>query len=864
MIFSVLYSGVNTLLECEFNGNDWCNWYSETADRWKIGTTTIRDSKVQFNPRKAVLYSGVNTLLECEFNGNDWCNWYSETADRWKIGTTTIRDSKVQFNPRKAGGSYAYTQGQGLPRAETRLVSAHVDSLSQSSVFVIVYRKTVTPCVDICLLEEGDDLICLDTISGAVREDWIRHTVTIPPQSASFKVVVRVRNLRTDSDVVAIDSVKLATATFFGDRTSEETVSEGTPSAISHASLRIKKLQRGNHGRQYASEAFEPGFNQQEATDVGGTIRDSHRAVTTKGTIAGSCYAVKCTFLGSSCAWKLGAKWQRLEGNLAIDTEGEDSVISEPFVVPVGAFFEMDLWMSEASRLSVLEQAHSNESVVWTRRGLSDGNGWHRLRIPVRAFGYPIRLHLKATVPHNNFITISNTKLVNDGGNEIGCGTDLIPIMPQRIEPQRLTAYQRIANETESFNFLSGTKRTAFTKAHRTNSFLTSHIRPQTAHRTHQPSSIVNSRDSSLIQSLSMPPPVTDLDITPSMYSVRNSSEKSVLASRASASGLLQSSRETSSNSVSAHDSTSGLFPAPVLEDGIGSPNHSEYAKLGVPESTLAADANVGEDEIGRFHTSILESRATTGDRKIVGDEVMRQSDSTSFNAIGRPLISNARQGGLNVRPIDGMARAGGRKALANSGAPVVLSRMGITPPLLEHSKSTNVMEGRFLPGDFGTSRGWGDSKLSDVSKLLSRIGGQPILEGQLRNLARQFGFDHITGEQGLELIRRLIMLKTHGVESSSKTPFAESSSLEGLQPIQPVNAPHHVSLSRSELKALSSLLPGGLLPQRIADGLPENINGELLKKFATILSPPSTHTDAQRPLAKQNLDFIVQNANSG
>ncbi|VDM26083.1 unnamed protein product [Toxocara canis] len=518
----------------------------------------------------------------------------------------------------------------------------------------------------------------------------------------------------------------------------------------------------------------------------------------------------------------------------------------------------MDLWMSEASRLSVLEQAHSNESVVWTRRGLSDGNGWHRLRIPVRAFGYPIRLHLKATIS----------------------GTDLIPIMPQRIEPQRLTAYQRIANETESFNFLSGTKRTAFTKAHRTNSFLTSHIRPQTAHRTHQPSSIVNSRDSSLIQSLSMPPPVTDLDITPSMYSVRNSSEKSVLASRASASGLLQSSRETSSNSVSAHDSTSGLFPAPVLEDGIGSPNHSEYAKLGVPESTLAADANVGEDEIGRFHTSILESGATTGDRKIVGDEVMRQSDSTSFNAIGRPLISNARQGGLNVRPIDGMARAGGRKALANSGAPVVLSRMGITPPLLEHSKSTNVMEGRFLPGDFGTSRGWGDSKLSDVSKLLSRIGGQPILEGQLRNLARQFGFDHITGEQGLELIRRLIMLKTHGVESSSKTPFAESSSLEGLQPIQPVNAPHHVfniclsSFGRldakiivpvlSELKALSSLLPGGLLPQRIADGLPENINGELLKKFATILSPPSTHTDAQRPLAKQNLDFIVQNANSG
>lgn len=41
----------------------------------------------------------------------------------------------------------------------------------------------------------------------------------------------------------------------------------------------------------------------------------------------------------------LEAPWHRLEGNIAIDSEGEGLAKSGFFAVPVEAFFEMDVWM---------------------------------------------------------------------------------------------------------------------------------------------------------------------------------------------------------------------------------------------------------------------------------------------------------------------------------------------------------------------------------------------------------------------------------------------------------------------------------------------------------------------------------------
>lgn len=63
--------------------------------------------------------------------------------------------------------------------------------------------------------------------------------------------------------------------------------------------------------------------------------------------------------------------------------------------------------------------------MIWSRKGSHNGDGWYRLRIPIKASKQPIQLLLKGIVPPNNFITISDTKLVNKDGNEINCGESL-------------------------------------------------------------------------------------------------------------------------------------------------------------------------------------------------------------------------------------------------------------------------------------------------------------------------------------------------------------------------------------------------------------------------------------------------------
>uniref|UniRef100_A0A915B4H0 MAM domain-containing protein n=1 Tax=Parascaris univalens TaxID=6257 RepID=A0A915B4H0_PARUN len=586
---------------------------------------------------------------------------------------------------------------------------------------------------------------------------------------------------------------------------------------------------------------------------------ESYKAVRSREMVTGSCYAVKCTFLDSSCSWRLGKNWQRLEGNLAIDTEGEDSVTSGPFIVPIGAFFEIDVWMSEESRLIILEQAYSEENVIWTRKGLSGGNGWHRLRVPIRAFAYPTRVHLKAIIPPNNFITVSNTKLVNKDGSEIGCATDLIPIEPQHIEPQRLTAYQQIANGTES---LGDVKRTAIKKAYKANSVAYSHIRPQIAHRTQRPTSTSNN-DSLIRVPFSSLSSTTDSDKHYSAaYASHHSAEKTGFLTRSSVSNSLHSSIGKLSNSISTADSSSLSLAAPVRGGELITSKDSANSNS---EDAITAVSISGQENTGQHLATV--------DRKAVNGEAI-SGGSTSFDANGRPFIANSGPVNFSEKAVDFGGKPVGAIRTTDNGSgfandkPEVLTRLGSGSASLERWENVNSIGGWRLPTASARNTAFDVGKLSNITKLLSRIGGQPVLEGQLRHLARQLGFSHINGEQGLELIRRVITSKAHGSESAGKTSngasFPVSASLEGLQPIQPVNAPRHVSLSKSQLRTLSSLLPEGLLPQGILEELPENISGELLKKFASIFSPPSTRTDSQQPFAKQNLDFVVQNANSG
>uniref|UniRef100_A0A0R3RKF0 MAM domain-containing protein n=1 Tax=Elaeophora elaphi TaxID=1147741 RepID=A0A0R3RKF0_9BILA len=140
----------------------------------------------------------------------------------------------------------------------------------------------------------------------------------------------------------------------------------------------------------------------------------------------------------------LEAPWHRLEGNIAIDDEGEGLAKSGFFSTPIEAFFEMDVWMSDKALLTVLKNT-GNKLMIWSREGPYGRDGWYRLRIPIKASKEPIQLLLKGTVPSNNFITVSNTKLVNNDGNEIDCDVNTVNFFKSHFNnTERLTAYQQL------------------------------------------------------------------------------------------------------------------------------------------------------------------------------------------------------------------------------------------------------------------------------------------------------------------------------------------------------------------------------------------------------------------------------------
>uniref|UniRef100_A0A1I7VSG6 MAM domain-containing protein n=1 Tax=Loa loa TaxID=7209 RepID=A0A1I7VSG6_LOALO len=210
---------------------------------------------------------------------------------------------------------------------------------------------------------------------------------------SKLDIVFRARNIHTPSDIVAVDEIEYS---------------------------------------NYPPKAFSSSISRNLI---------SEKVLPTKQPISTSCLPVQCTFIDSSCAWTLEAPWHRLEGNIAMDSEGKGLAKSGFFIVPPEAFFEMDIWMSDNALLTILESM-GNKLMTWSRKGSYNGNGWYRLRIPIKTTKQPIQLLLKGAVPPNNFITISNTKLVNNSGDEISCG----PIINQYTRPSAITKHS-IMNE---------------------------------------------------------------------------------------------------------------------------------------------------------------------------------------------------------------------------------------------------------------------------------------------------------------------------------------------------------------------------------------------------------------------------------
>lgn len=48
-------------------------------------------------------------------------------------------------------------------------------------------------------------------------------------------------------------------------------------------------------------------------------------------------------------------------------------------------------------------------------------NGWHRFRVPLRPSFQPVSVKFRSILPENAFVTISNTRLINENDEDVNC-----------------------------------------------------------------------------------------------------------------------------------------------------------------------------------------------------------------------------------------------------------------------------------------------------------------------------------------------------------------------------------------------------------------------------------------------------------
>ncbi|KAL3997635.1 hypothetical protein ACH3XW_11705 [Acanthocheilonema viteae] len=316
------------------------------------------------------------------------CNFDDGTLCRWRSDS----DLWLIGVNIPINGLYAYAKGGTAVLAEGHLISAEVEEydVRRAMLSFSYWKSNNISKLDVCIVQQNA-FICTYTAPDTVDNElqWIKQKITLFNNlSTPFKIVFRARNIHTPLDVVAIDEI------------------------------------------EYNSNSPKISSNKQA--------------------IHMSCIPIQCTFIDSSCAWTLEAPWHQLKGNIAIDSEGEGAAKSGFFSVTGEAFFEMDVWMSDNALLTVLENV--GNKLIWSRKGPYNGDGWYHLRIPIKASKEPIQLLLKGAVPTNNFIAVSNTKLVNNNGNEISCGMNTLnSIKPYFSNTERLTAFQQLhENQTKS------------------------------------------------------------------------------------------------------------------------------------------------------------------------------------------------------------------------------------------------------------------------------------------------------------------------------------------------------------------------------------------------------------------------------
>lgn len=83
-------------------------------------------------------------------------------------------------------------------------------------------------------------------------------------------------------------------------------------------------------------------------------------------------------------------------------------------------------FFSDDSQLMVIEEMDEpihEHVIVFSQKGTAN-NGFHRFRVPLRPSFQSVRIKFQSILPPNAFVTISNTKMIDNRYEEISCETD--------------------------------------------------------------------------------------------------------------------------------------------------------------------------------------------------------------------------------------------------------------------------------------------------------------------------------------------------------------------------------------------------------------------------------------------------------
>ncbi|CAJ0567134.1 unnamed protein product, partial [Mesorhabditis spiculigera] len=137
--------------------------------------------------------------------------------------------------------------------------------------------------------------------------------------------------------------------------------------------------------------------------------------------------------------------WTAGRGRAVIGGKRVATLSSPSILIPQNGHLQIDILSSESSQISILTTTGLDEELIWVQDGKFAGPGWNSVRIPLRVTPLPVRVLIRVKTSPSGRLAVTNTRLVDAGGKELGCEESAPAIRPMRSETiQRLTALQQL------------------------------------------------------------------------------------------------------------------------------------------------------------------------------------------------------------------------------------------------------------------------------------------------------------------------------------------------------------------------------------------------------------------------------------